>query len=101
MPITYYCDEHGVVSHCDTTESGERACPECGEFIKGAPFQSRGYRAPPSDKPNKQIGDIGWVAVSGPESVHFSAFDYIDAIETAFEHFDRVSDVYPRERNHR
>lgn len=101
----YICAEHGFQHDCDTSQSGERICPECGDWVRGVTGRTRGRRAPPQDEPRRQTGNIEWVittAGAGRPTV-VSAFDYITAIDAAVEKVDpqEITEVKPRKREYR
>lgn len=100
----YICNEHGFKRECDVTTSGQRICYECGEAVTGVTGSNRGRRAPPSDKPSFQQGDIEWTVQTYQKRHKVMAFDHEQAIEKVADKLDtpqEINKVYPSNRNYR
>lgn len=103
MVLGYQCPEHGLQDECDVSEAGERICYECGTAMTGIAGETRGRRAPPSDKPMYQQGSIMWQVTSGYDEADITveAFGWADAVEAALERVDHVRNVTPAKREYR
>lgn len=106
MVIGYMCEDHGLQDECDVSDAGARICQECEKEMTGLTGITRGRRAPPSDEPGKQSGNIRWTVVTGHSGDGFTvdAFDFRDAAEKGIEKVDNpqgIKEVRPRKLDYR